>query len=151
MLSFCKKYFMKIFVAADHAGFVFRAKVIKYLTQKGHEVIDLGNDVYDRHDDYPKFAQKLAKEIIKDKKALGVLICGSAQGMAMAANRYRGVQAAVGLDKKSIIMARQDEGANVLSLAAGIITFPKTKPIIDAWLETKPSSAKRHLRRLSQY
>jgi len=142
---------MKIYVAADHAGFIFRAKVIKYLTKLGHEVIDLGNAVYNAQDDYPDFAQRLAKKVLSDKQSRGVLVCGSGQGVCMAANRFRGIYGVVGLSRRSVTMARADENANVLCLGSLIMTFPKTQPIIDAWLNTKPSSAKRHQRRLAKY
>lgn len=109
---------MKCFIASDHAGFLAKTKSILFLKNKGFEVVDLGTDDEERVD-YPDFAQKLCKELIKEKqKAFGVLICGTGIGMSVAANRFKQIRAALCHDKQSAILAREHNDANVLCFGA---------------------------------
>ena len=87
---------MKIYIAADHNGFKLKEALKKSLSKRHHEVKDLGNTKYQVRDDYPDYARKVAKYVAEDKQAMGIVLCGSGQGMCMVANKYKGVRAALG-------------------------------------------------------
>ncbi len=143
---------MKIFIGADHRGFEGRERVIEYLKRAGHEIADEGDNTLNPDDDFPVFAQKVASHIIgsKDPDARGVLICGSGQGMCMAANRYKGIRAMLGYDNESARSARNDDDANVLCLPAEIIEANGHEPILDSFLKTPFAAAPRFIRRIRE-
>ncbi len=136
-----------IYVGADHAGFALKEKMKVFLKKLNYKVVDKGNLVYDKNDDYPDFALKVAKAVGKNK---GILFCGSAEGMCIAANKVKGIRAvAVGninLAKKT----RTHNDANILCLSGWYIKPDLAKKIIKTWLGTRFSKAKRHVRRLNK-
>ncbi len=122
----------RIFVANDHAGLGLKAPVVAHLVQGGHEVVDIGtNDTASC--DYPDFAQALGRRVA-DGEGLGILICGTGQGMAMAANRLAGVRAAVCADTFSAHATRQHNDANVLCMGQRVVGVGLALDIIDAFL-----------------
>jgi len=139
-----------IYLGADHAGFDMKEKLKKFLIKKDYEILDLGALKYKKEDDYPDYAKKVAKAIVKNKKknAKGILVCGSGVGMTVAANRIKGVRAVSAYDTYSAKMARLDGDSNILSLRGRGISFNKTKKIINTWLKTGFSKKPRHIRRL---
>ena len=106
----------KIYLGADHAGFVLKEKVKRWLIEKKIAFEDLGNLVYDKEDDYPDFAEKVAKRVMQDGSK-GILFCGSAEGIAIAANKVKGVRAVAVWDKKIAQLSREDNDANILCFA----------------------------------
>ena len=146
----------KIYLGADHAGFALKEKVKLWLAEKKIAFEDLGNLVYDKDDDYPDFAEKVAKRIVREKTK-GILFCGSAEGIAIAANKVGGVRAVAVWDKKIAQLSREDNDANVLCLAGGGMLKPipglslgTAKEIISAWLRTQFSGEARHKRRIEK-
>lgn len=143
---------MKIYVGADHRGFEARQVVVNYLKDAGHEVADESDSQLNPDDDFPVFAQKVASHILgsKDSDTRGVLICGSGQGMCMAANRYKGIRALLGYDIESAKSARNDDDANVLCLPAELIEAGGHEPVLDAFLNTSFAAAPRFIRRIRE-
>ena len=114
---------MKILIASDHAGFDLKAKFIERFSQSGHgmyEFVDLGPSAPERCD-YPDYADKLVAALRKESNAMGVLICGSGQGMAIRANKYPEIRAALCWNEESTKLSRQHNDANVLCLGARLI------------------------------
>jgi ribose 5-phosphate isomerase B len=143
---------MKIFVAADHAGFELRKHVIDFLKRSGHEVIDEGDVKLDPVDDFPQFAGRAMNEMLatNDKEARAVLICGSGQGMCMAANRFKGVRAALCYDVQEARTCRNDDDCNVLCLPSRLMSDKQAEPVISAWLHTPFAGADRFKRRIRE-
>jgi len=139
---------MKVYIGADHAGFELKEKLKTYLN-KNYNLIDLGNTKYDKNDDYPKFASKVAKKVSKSK-SFGILICGSGQGVCIAANKIKGIRAVLAEHIKDSKMARLDDDANVLCLQGRLLSFNKAKKICDTFLQTEFTNFKRHLRRINE-
>lgn len=143
---------MKIYLAADHNGFEYKQKLKDFLIRSGHEVIDEGNDKRNPDDDFPEFAGRAASALLADpdKEARAILICGSGQGMCMAANRFKGIRASLCWNVEEARASRNDDDSNVLCLAARYTEFEAAKPIVSAWLVTPFAGAPRFTRRLQQ-
>ena len=143
-------YVMKIFIGTDHAGFELKNKLYEYLINKGHDVVDVGPFEYEKLDDYPDFAFEVATKVIGEDDSKGILICTSGQGMAMAANRVRGIRAAVVWDEEAAKHSREHNDANVISLPGKRVSEEEAKKIIDTWLETEFTNEERHKRRIAK-
>lgn len=145
---------MKIYLGSDHQGFELKQQLFGYLSSHGYEVEDVGNRQLNPDDDYPQFAQMAALKVLgdEDSQARAILVCGGGQGMAMAANRFRGIRAAVVRDAHEAKMSRLDNDANVLSLSAQQLSDDEAAVhgIIETWLNTKFSGAARHQRRIEE-
>lgn len=142
---------MKIYVASDHAGFEMKKVLVSHLELMRHEVIDKGPDHLDPTDDYPDFVALVAEGVAEtDSNAMGIVIGGSGTGEAIEANRLFGVRAAVyyGGPEEIIKLAREHNGANILSLGARFISEEEAKRAVDLFLETKFSGDERHKRRI---
>ena len=138
---------MRIGIGADHCGFRTKARIAKYLCEKGHAVLDYGTDS-EESADYPDIAIMVAEAVAKKRVKYGILLCYSGQGMVMAANKVRGIRAALCADAKSARFARAHNDANVLVMPAGFLKFgKKMQVIIDTFLETGFEGG-RHLRRI---
>jgi len=140
----------KIFIASDHAGFKLKSIIKKFLIKEKYNFEDLGPKKYKPTDDYPDYAVKVVKEVLKTKDSRGILICGSGQGMAIVANKFFGIYAVVPWNKISAKKSREDENSNVLCLGAKIISQKTAREIVKTWLETPFSFKKRHLRRINK-
>ncbi len=142
---------MKIYLGADHQGFHLKEEVFAYLSKHGYEVEDVGDTVLDPSDDFPVFAQRVALQVLgsDDKDPRGILICGGGQGVAMAANRFRGLRASVIWDAFEAKMTRYDNDSNVLCLPARIVgdDDAKWEGILETWLNTAFADAVRFRRR----
>jgi ribose 5-phosphate isomerase B len=140
---------MKIYIGADHNGFHLKADIIRYLTKAGYDVEDVGNKTFNEQDDFPLFASQVALQVLgsDDKDPRGILLCGGAQGMSMAANRFRGIRASVVWDETEAKMTRNDNDSNVLCLPARVLTDSKAYKIIDTWLDTPFAKTVRYMRR----
>jgi len=142
---------MKIHLATDHAGLELKEKVKLYLSDLDYEVIDHGAYEYDALDDYPDFIFPCANAVSNDPESKGIILGGSGQGEAMAANRVKGVRAAVfynGPDE-IIKLSRQHNNANILSLGARFMSEEEMYKIIEVWLSTDFESG-RHQRRIEK-
>jgi len=143
---------MRIYLGADHQGWHLKNKVFAYLTKRGYDVEDVGDKKLDPNDDFPQFAQAAALKLIDetDDTDRAILLCGGGQGMAMAANRFRGVRAIVAMTAEDARYGRHDNDANVLSLPARILDNDDDQywqDIIDTFLMTEFSGATRYTRR----
>ncbi len=143
---------MKIFIAADHNGHEFKKQATDFLTRSGHEVVDEGDVKFDSQDDFPQFAGRAANALLSenDPEARAVLICGSGQGMCIAANRFKGIRACLCLDVQEARTARNDDDCNVLCLPARLMSAKEAEPIISAWLHTPFAGAERFKRRIKE-
>ncbi len=133
-------------MGSDHAGFGLKEQIKKYLMDKGHTVRDTGPYTEDRCD-YPVYAKKVATLVAKDKASKGILVCGSGIGMSMAANKVKGIRAAVCESLYTAEMSRMHNDSNVLCLGARILSKKKALAIVDKWLHTKFEGG-RHLKRV---
>jgi len=142
---------MKIYLGADHQGFHLKEEVFAYLAKHGYEVEDEGGAVLDPSDDFPVFAQAVALRVLgsEDKDPRGILICGGGQGVAMAANRFKGIRASVIWDAFEAKMTRYDNDSNILCLPARIVGEDDAawKGILETWLNTEFADAVRFRRR----
>lgn len=145
---------MKIYIGSDHNGFHMKEKVFAYLVKRKYKVEDVGGRELDPNDDFPEFAQAAAIQVIgdDDKDPRAILICGGGQGMAIAANRFRGIRASVIWDAFEAKMTRNDNDSNVLCLPARVLDNDdeEWQDIIDTWLETPFATATRYKRRNAQ-
>ncbi len=142
---------MKVYIASDHAGFYLKKQLIQYLGIKGYEVEDCGAFEMDESDDYPDFIIPCAQKVANYKDSLGVVIGGSGNGEAIAANKVKRVRAAVYNSGKAEIarLAREHNNANVLALGARFITPDEAKRAVTTWLEADFEGG-RHERRLKK-
>lgn len=140
-----------IYLAADHGGFEYKNQLLDHLHHKGYKVEDLGADVFDDQDDYPKYAFAAATKVIgDDDDARAILLCGSGEGMAIAANRVRGIRAAVCWNVAVARETRTDNNSNVLCIPARFLTEQETFNIAEAWLEEEFSTNPKYKRRLKE-
>ena len=142
---------MKIHIATDHAGLDLKNIIRDYLISKGHEVTDHGAHEYDALDDYPDYIFPCAKAVASDLESRGIILGGSGQGEAMAANRVKGVRAAVFYNGPVDIvkLSREHNNANVLSLGARFMTEDQIYGVIEMWLD-EPFEGGRHQRRIDK-
>lgn len=143
---------MKIYLGADHNGFALKQDLITMLQKSGHEVVDEGDMQLQPDDDFPQFAAKVVNALLADgdRDARGILICGSGQGMCMAANRFKGIRASLVWDITEARMARNDDDSNVLCLPARLLRSSEAEAVVNAWLGTPFAGANRFKRRIAQ-
>jgi ribose 5-phosphate isomerase B len=143
---------MKVYIGTDHNGYMLKAKLVSYLQKTGYDVVDDSTGKLNPEDDYPVFARKVTADMLAsdDPEPRGILICGSGQGMCMAANRFKGIRAALGYDRESIRAARNDDDANVLCLAARTLEADTTGSLIETFLRTPFAAAPRFSRRIRE-
>lgn len=155
---------VKVFFAADHAGFELKTALVPYVKELGHEPVDCGAETFSAGDDYPDFITPCAEQVAADGNARGIIIGASGEGEAMAANRVKGVRAAVyygeakapqtdtnGKALGIIESSRAHNDANVLSLGARFITVDEAKEAVRRFLSTPFSGDERHARRLAKF
>ena len=142
---------MIIHIATDHAGLELKEKVKSYLSKLDYEVVDHGAYEYEALDDYPDFIFPCADAVSDDPNSKGIILGGSGQGEAMAANRVKGVRAAVFYNGPDEIvkLSRQHNDANILSLGARFMSDQEMYKIIELWLSTDFESG-RHKRRIEK-
>ena len=139
---------MKYFIASDHAGKNLRRFTAEFLKNKGFEVVGLGCE--DDRVDYPDFAIKVCEAVLAESGSKGVLICGSGIGMSLAANRHKGIRAALCHDSYTGAAARAHNDANVLCMGERAIGFGVAESILEAWLSTEFEGG-RHEIRINKY
>ncbi len=139
---------MKIAIGADHGGFTLKGKLSRFLDKIGYELVDVG--CYSEESiDYPDVAAELSKKVLDGECARGILICGTGIGMSIAANRDRGIRAALCHDEYTARMSREHNDANVLCLGARVIGTGVAESLVATWLATEFSGG-RHQRRISK-
>jgi ribose 5-phosphate isomerase B len=141
-----------IVLAADHAGFGLKEYIKRYLGKKGYRLVDKGASSYDKDDDYPDFIIPAAKEVAKNPKTKGIVFGGSGQGEAIAANKIKGVRAALyyGKDLDIVTLSRTHNNANILSLGARFLSKQQAEDAIELWLSTPFDHEARHVRRIKK-
>jgi ribose 5-phosphate isomerase B len=137
-----------ILLASDHAGFELKEYLKKALTRMGVPFEDLGTHSADSVD-YPDYARPVAQAVSEGRAERGILVCGSGQGMAMTANRYPRVRAALALDAEMARLAREHNDANVLALGGRLVLPHEADQIVKTWLET-PFAGGRHQPRVQK-
>lgn len=145
---------MRVHIATDHAGMELSAHLIAHLATMGHEVIDHGPAVYDAEDDYPAFCINAAEAVVRDQQAgtaaLGIVLGGSGNGEQIAANKVRGIRAALAWSLDTARLARQHNDANVVAVGGRQHSVEEATSIIEAFLSEPFSKAERHLRRIDK-
>ena len=138
----------KIVIASDHAGYSLKEYVKKFLFKKKLQISDVGTYNKDTVD-YPVYAHKLSEKIKKNQKSIGILICGSGQGMIMAANKHKNIRAALCYNEKSTKLSRLHNDANVMTLGSRLISKKNALKLLNIFLNTKFEGG-RHKRRIKK-
>jgi ribose 5-phosphate isomerase B len=141
---------MKLFIGADHGGFTIKQELITWLTSLGYEMEDCGNTVKDEQDDYPDFAFAVSEKVSSTPDVLGILICRSAGGMVIAANKIKGIRAVAIYDERGAEHARAHNNANIIGLSADWMDIELSKSVLLKFLQTAFSNEERHKRRLAK-
>ena len=143
-----KSLFKKICIASDHAGFKLKDQILDFLISKNVSVIDLG-PLDNNSVDYPDFAKKVSKRISSKKSDAGILICGSGTGMAISANKTKGIRAAVCYNLRSTRLSRAHNNANIICLGSRLISSKNALNLVNIFLKTKFQGG-RHLKRVKK-
>lgn len=139
-----------IYLGADHRGFEKKAHIIKFLNDKGIKFEDLGSYKYDEKDDYNDPAIAVAKSVRKTIDNKGILICGSAHGVTMQANRFKGIRAITATNPELIKLGREHNDANILCLSADFLTDAEIENQIKTFFTTPFSGEARHIKRINR-
>lgn len=145
---------MRVAIGCDHAGFdepapYYKPEIVNHLKARGLDVLDCGTDGPESVD-YPDFAGKVCHAILNGEAECGVLLCGTGMGIAMAANRFKGIRAAVCTTPDMAILSRTHNDANIICLGRRILSLQECLNLIDIWLDTPFSEGERHLRRIAK-
>ena len=141
---------MRVHIATDHAGMELSAHLITALSAKGYEMVDHGPKAYDAEDDYPPFCIDAAAAAVAEPGSLAIVIGGSGNGEQIAANKVKGVRAALVWNLSTAELARQHNDANVISIGARQHTVDEAMSLIDAFVAEPFSFEERHVRRIAQ-
>ncbi|HET8709680.1 MAG TPA: RpiB/LacA/LacB family sugar-phosphate isomerase [Candidatus Saccharimonadales bacterium] len=143
---------MKIYIGADHNGFGVKQEISNFLQRAGYTVEDVGNTKLHPDDDFPEYASMVATTLLADgdPASRGILICGSGQGMCIAANRFKGIRASLCWNLEEARASRNDDDSNVLCLTSRYLNMVDTKSIVMTWLNTPFAGAPRFTRRIQQ-
>lgn len=139
-----------VFLGADHAGFLFKNTLKDALHVLGYVVEDLGAHELVSDDDYPEYASKVAHAVMMHPGSVGVLLCGSAEGMCMAANKFAGIRAGIGFSQEAARLMRTDDAANIICIPTRIALVDDKIEIVKLFLETPFSGEERHKRRIEE-
>ncbi len=138
---------VRVYVGSDHAGFELKNHLVKRLSELGHEVTDVGPEVYDAQDDYPPFCVEAARRVVADEGSLGIVIGGSGNGEQIAANKVPGARAALTWSVETAKLARQHNNALLAGVGARMHSVEDAEQIVDAFLSTEFEGG-RHQRRI---
>lgn len=138
---------MTIYLGADHVGYKLKGQIKKYL-EKTNNVSDQGALKFQKNDDYPDYAAKVAKKVAAGGR--GILFCGSSHGVCIAANKVRGARAVAVSNVRDAKLTREHNDANILCLSSWKLKDSAAKKIVDVWLKTEFSGEERHLRRVKK-
>jgi ribose 5-phosphate isomerase B len=140
---------MRIAIAADHAGFDLKEHLAKLVAGAGHAVTDLGTHSPEPVD-YPDYAAAVSRAVVSGRVDRGIVVCGSGAGAAIAANKIRGIRAAVAHDTYTAHQCVEHDDANVLALGSRVIGHSLAEELVVAFLESRFSGADRHVRRVGK-
>lgn len=140
---------MRVHLGSDHAGFELKAALVARLQELGHDPVDHGAETFDAEDDYPPFVMAAAAAVVADEGSLGVVIGGSGNGEAIAANKVAGVRAALVWTDETARLGRQHNDANVISLGARQYPTADALRFVEIFLDTPFSNEPRHRRRIA--
>ena len=140
---------MRVHLGTDHAGLDLKQHLISWLREHGHEPVDHGAFVYDAQDDYPVFCLRAAEAVVADPGSLGVVIGGSGNGEQIAANKVKGVRAALAWNDETAVLARQHNDANVVSVGGRMHSLDEMTRFVELFLETAFTGEERHVRRIA--
>lgn len=138
-----------LYLGSDHAGYRLKEFLKKHLDKKKIKYQDLGT-YSEESVDYPDYAYKVGKKVAKEKNGKGILICGTGVGVCIAANKVKGIRAALAYDKEYAKMMRVHNDANVICLRGWDVDFKKQASLVDIWLNTKFDNIERRVRRLKK-
>jgi ribose 5-phosphate isomerase B len=141
---------MKVIIGSDHAGFAYKTLLIAELLRQGYEVLDLGTNNGDTPDDYPDHAVDVATALLNMQGERGILICGSAVGVSIAANKFKGIRAGVCHDTYSAHQSVEHDNVNILCLGQRVIGIELAKDIVLTYLRATFTNEPRHKRRLEK-
>lgn len=139
---------MKISIGNDHAGPEYKKAIVHYLETNGHKITNYGTDTFDSVD-YPDFGHPVALDVENGKAEFGIVICGSGNGIAMAANKHQGVRAALCWTKEIATLARQHNNANIISIPSRFTSIPQAVEMVATFLVT-PFEGGRHTNRVNK-
>jgi ribose 5-phosphate isomerase B len=140
---------MRVHLGSDHAGLELKAHLLDWLRENGHEPVDHGPFVYDAVDDYPVFCIRAAEGVADDPGSIGVVIGGSGNGEQMAANKVKGVRAALVWNADIAVLAREHNDANVISVGGRMHSVEEMTHFVDVFIRTPFSGDERHARRIA--
>ncbi|MCW2808522.1 MAG: rpiB [Marmoricola sp.] len=140
---------MRVHLGSDHAGLELKDHLVDWLREQGHEPVDHGPFQYDALDDYPVFCLRAAEAVVADAGSLGVVIGGSGNGEQIAANKVRGVRAALAWSDETAALAREHNDANVISVGGRMHTVDEMSRFIGIFLSTDFTGEERHSRRIA--
>ena len=141
---------MRVHLGCDHAGYELKNLLAAHLRDSGHDVVDHGAHEYDAEDDYPEFCFDAAEGVVAEPGSLGIVLGGSGNGEQIAANKVRGVRAALAWSVETARLAREHNDANVIGIGARMHSVEEAFEIARAFLDTPFSAAERHQRRIDQ-
>jgi ribose 5-phosphate isomerase B len=141
---------LRVALGADHGGYPLKADLLPWLKSQGYEVLDLGASQYDAKDDYPDFAEAVAKAVAGGKAERGIIICGSGVGACIAANKVPGARACPCHDTYSAHQGVEHDDMNILCLGARVIGIELAKEVVAVFLKARFSNEERHKRRLQK-
>ncbi len=139
---------MRVYLGSDHAGYELKNHLVEWLRAEGHEPVDCGPHVFDADDDYPPFCLRAAERTAADTTSLGIVIGGSGNGEAIAANKVRGVRAALAWSEETAALGREHNNANVISVGARMHSEQEATRFVEVFLNTPFSEGDRHVRRI---
>jgi ribose 5-phosphate isomerase B len=140
---------MRIHIGSDHAGLDFKNRIVSHLSDLGHQVVDHGPHILDLQDDYPRFCIPAAIATAADPDSLGIVLGGSGNGEQIAANKVKGVRAALVWNEATAIAAREHNNANVMAIGGRMHTEEEALALVDLFLTTPFSHDERHVRRIA--
>jgi len=139
---------MRVHIGSDHAGYELKQHLVPHLRAGGHEVVDHGPSVYDPEDDYPPFCLTAGEAVAADRGSLGIVVGGSGNGEQIAANKVRGLRAALAWSAETAELARLHNDANVVSIGARMHSLEEATAVVDVFLGTDFTGEPRHSRRI---
>lgn len=141
---------MRVYIGSDHAGFALKTTMVEYVAQLGHEPVDCGPAAFDPDDDYPPYCLYVGAAVVENPGSLGIVIGGSGNGEAIAANKVRGARCALAFSDETARLAKEHNDANVLSIGARMYDEATALRFVAEFLATDFSGIERHRRRITQ-
>lgn len=141
---------MKVYLGTDHAGFALKEHIKNFLQKEGYAVSDMGALTFDKTDDYPDFIAKAAIRVAQHKGSFGIVFGKSGSGECIVANKINGIRAVLCFQKENVVLARQHNDANVLSLGGGFVSNETAEILVMTFLTTPFSQEERHKRRIAK-